>query len=79
LGNRVWFFLDLRTLLPGLAKKIEKKTLDGKEVEIVRGVAVAVALLPRTAGSNTRARTAATVPYDFRSARRNRPHLRSST
>jgi hypothetical protein len=44
LGNRVWFFRDLRTLLPKLSKEREKKKIDGKEVEIVSGVALGVQL-----------------------------------
>jgi putative DNA primase/helicase len=41
LGSRVWFFRDLRVLLPKLSKERDKKMIDGKEVEIVRGLAVA--------------------------------------
>ena len=41
LGSRVWFFRDLRALLPKLSKDRDKKVIDGKEVEVVRGVAVA--------------------------------------
>jgi putative DNA primase/helicase len=40
LGSRVWFFRDLRALLPKLSKDRDKKVIDGKEVEVVRGVAV---------------------------------------
>lgn len=40
--TREWFFRDLRSLLPKLSKEREKKKIDGKEVEIVRGVFVAV-------------------------------------
>ena len=41
LGSRVWFFRDLRALLPKLSKDRDKKVIDGKEVEVVRGLAVA--------------------------------------
>ena len=35
-GSRVWFFRDLRVLLPKLSKERDKRMIDGKEVEIVR-------------------------------------------